>query len=102
MALGALANSPYGRMLNPVPWYSPSKGDYLHTNSIDVSSGEQAAGCRSPRRPVLLSLREIGAIALLDLEREQIVWALAGRGWASTAPTSCPNGHLLLFDNEGD
>ena len=101
--LGALANSPYASMLSTVPWYiAEGKGDYLHTNSIDVIEGDPAA--RLPfasAGQVLLSLREIGAIALLDLEREQVVWALRGPWLRQHDADLLADGHLLLFDNEG-
>ena len=101
--LGALANSPYATMLSTVPWYiAEGKGDYLHTNSIDVIEGDRAARLpfAAPGQ-VLLSLREIGAIALLDLEREQIVWALRGPWLRQHDADLLPDGHMLLFDNEG-
>jgi hypothetical protein len=101
--LGALANSPYATMLSTVPWYiGEGKGDYLHTNSIDVIEGDLAARLpfAAPGQ-VLLSLREIGAIALLDLEREQIVWALRGPWLRQHDADLLPDGHMLLFDNEG-
>jgi hypothetical protein len=101
--LGALANSPYATMLSTVPWYiGEGKGDYLHTNSIDVIEGDLAARLpfAAPGQ-VLLSLREIGAIALLDLEREQIVWALRGPWLRQHDADLLPDGQMLLFDNEG-
>jgi Arylsulfotransferase (ASST) len=101
--LGALAKSPYATMLSTVPWYiREGKGDFLHTNSIDVIDADRASQLpfASPGQ-VLLSLREIGAIALLDLEREEIVWALRGPWIRQHDADLLPDGHLLLFDNEG-
>ena len=85
-------------------WYiAEGKGDYLHTNSIDVGmEGDPAA--RLPfaaAGQVLLSMREIGAIALLDLEREQIVWALRGSWLRKHDADLLADGDMLLFDNEG-
>ena len=102
--LGALANSPYATMLSTVPWYiAEGKGDYLHTNSIDVVTDEQAAQAPfAEAGQVLLSLREIGAIALLDLEREQVAWALRGPWLRQHDADLLADGRLLLFDNEGD
>ena len=86
--LDALVASPYARMVNTVAWYS--KDDYVHTNAIDVVD-EQAAMRLSgmPGNQVLVSMRELGAIGLLDLDREVFTWALRGRGSASTIPTCC-------------
>ena len=60
--LGALANSRHASVLSTVPWYiAEGKGDYLHTNSIDVVTPEQAANApfAAPGQ-VLLSMREVG------------------------------------------
>ena len=101
--LGALAKSPYAAMLSTVPWYiREGKGDFLHTNSIEVigEDGTAELPFAAPGQ-VLLSLREIGAVALLDLEREEIVWALRGPWIRQHDADLLPDGHMLLFDNEG-
>jgi hypothetical protein len=97
----ALINSPYARLLTRVVWYV--KGDYIHTNGIDVVGPELAAKLpvAAPGQ-VLLSFREIDTIALLDLDREQIVWALRGPWLAQHDPDILPNGNILLFDNLGN
>jgi outer membrane protein assembly factor BamB len=98
--LQAFVNSPYKRMLNTVPWFA--NGDYLHTNTVDVISAEQAAHFPfASEGQVLLSMRDIGAIAVLDLAREQIVWALQGPWVGQHDPDILPNGNILLFDNYG-
>ena len=101
--LGALANSPYASVLSTVPWYiSEGKGDYLHTNSIDVVTAAEAANApfAAPGQ-VLLSLREVGTIALLDLAREQMVWAMRGSWLRQHDADLLPDGHMIMFDNEG-
>jgi hypothetical protein len=101
--LGALAKSPYAIFLSTVPWYiAKGKGDYLHTNSIDVISSDLAR--RLPgaaTNEVLLSFREIGTLALLDLDRERIVWALRGPWLRQHDAEALPDGHMMVFDNEG-
>lgn len=100
----AFANSPFARMLDHTaresrwPW-----GDYLHSNNIDILSAEMA-GHFDGMEPgqALLSFREINTIALLDVEAEQIVWALRGDWFAQHDPDFLPNGRLLMFDNLGD
>jgi hypothetical protein len=100
----ALIDSPYARLLTRVVWYT--KGDYLHTNGIDVVEPDDAAAL--PLAPfvkpgqVLLSLREIDTIALLDLEQERIVWAVRGPWLAQHDSDILPNGNMLLFDNLGN
>jgi hypothetical protein len=96
----ALINSPYARLLTRVVWYT--KGDYLHTNGIDVVGPELAAKLPLARPgQVLLSFREIDTIALLDLDEERIVWALRGPWLAQHDPDILPDGNILLFDNLG-
>ena len=99
----ALINSPYARLLTRVVWYT--KGDYLHTNGIDVVEPDDAAAL--PLAPfvkagqVLLSFREIDTLALLDLEQERIVWAVRGPWLAQHDPDILEDGNILLFDNLG-
>ena len=98
--LEAFVDSPYRRMLNTVPWFA--NGDYLHTNTVDVISAEQAV--RFPfasEGQIVVSMRDIGAIAVLDPGTERIVWALQGPWMGQHDPDILPNGNILLFDNHG-
>jgi hypothetical protein len=98
--LDALVASPYARMLNTVAWYS--KDDYVHANAIDVvdeSAAMRVSG--TPGHQVLLSMRELSAIGLLDLDREVFSWALRGPWLGQHDPDLLPNGNMLLFDNYG-
>jgi Arylsulfotransferase (ASST) len=99
--LDALVNSPYARLLNTVAWYS--KDDYTHANAIELV--DEAAAMRlsgQPGRQVLVSMRELGAIGLLDLDREVFTWAARGPWIGQHDPDLLPNGNMLLFDNVGD
>jgi len=51
---------------------------------------------------VLLSPREIDAVVVLDLEAERVVWALTGSWRSQHQPSLLGDGHLLVFDNDGD
>jgi hypothetical protein len=98
--LDALVASPYARMVNTIAWYS--KDDYLHTNAIDVV--DDAAAMRVSGvsgHQVLISMRELGAIGLLDLDREVFTWALRGPWLGQHDPDLLANGNMLLFDNYG-
>jgi len=98
--LDALARSKYEWLLNRVPWYN--KHDFIHTNNIDlIESAEAQALPFAKEGQVLLSFRDINTIALLDLESEEIVWALRGAWIAQHDPDILPNGHLLVYDNLG-
>jgi hypothetical protein len=98
--IDAFAASPYAIMLNTVAWYS--SGDYTHTNAIeptDKAAAKQLSEAEGEQ--VLLSIREIGAIGLLDLDREVFTWALRGPWLGQHDPDLLPDGNMLLFDNYG-
>lgn len=100
---------PFAGPLIPVPPPNPagaslaaSKGDYIHANSIRVLPSAQAA--RFPLfQPgqILLSLRNLDAIAVLDLNKRSIVWAARGLWRIQHDAEFLPNGRVLLFDNGG-
>jgi len=48
---------------------------------------------------VLISMREIDTIAVVDLDKEQVVWATHGSWHRQHDPDFLPNGNLLIFDN---
>jgi hypothetical protein len=96
----AFIASPFARMVNQVAWYT--EGDYFHTNAIDVLEPAAAAALMpGARQPVLLSMRELGALAILDLADGRFGWAARGSWVGQHDPDLLPNGNLLLFDNYG-
>lgn len=98
--IDALLRSPYGRMLRTPAWNI--KEDFLHTNSIDLIDQQLAKNLPFAKPgQVLLSLRDIDAIAVLDLDKETVVWALEGPWHRQHDADALPNGNLLLFDNFG-
>jgi hypothetical protein len=76
--------------------------DVLHTNAVEVLRRDLA-----PRYPlfkagqVLLSVRELDAVAVLDTDRGAVVWAARGPWRRQHDPHFLDNGRLLLFDNLG-
>jgi hypothetical protein len=96
--LVAFENSPFREYLKPMPRF----GHILHTNTIEVFDGSQAH--RSPlfrKGNVLVSMRNLDAIAIVDLDQGQVVWALTGDWLEQHQPTLLENGRMLLFDNCG-
>jgi hypothetical protein len=77
-------------------------GDILHTNSLEIV-GEQLASRLPDVNPdhVLISMREIHAIAILDLERQVAVWTATGVFRAQHHATVLEDGNILIFDNQG-
>jgi hypothetical protein len=79
-----------------------SKGDLFHVNSIKVLSKE--LGGKFPlfkAGQVLISLRNIHALAVVDLDKKSVVWAARGMWRLQHDADFLDNGHLLLFDNVG-
>jgi hypothetical protein len=98
--MDALLRSPYGRMLHAIAWNI--KSDILHTNSIEIIDHEAASHLPFAKPgQVLLSLRGIDAVAVLDLDKGTMVWALQGSWHRQHDADMLPNGRILLFDNWG-
>jgi hypothetical protein len=97
----AVAKSQWRHLLNMVSDYA--KTDPLHTNTIKVISDEQAKYFPFGKAgQVLLSFRELGAIGVLDVERQTLMWAARGPWLGQHDPDILPNGNMLLFDNFGN
>lgn len=78
----------------------PGSGDLLHTNALFPLTGEHSAEIPAFRKGnLLLSLPHLNALAVLDPDRQEIVWALAGASHFQHNPTLIPAGGLLLLDN---
>ena len=76
--------------------------DALHANSVRVIT-EADANFRFGRPgQVLVSFREPSAIGVVDVEDEQLVWAVKGYWYAQHDPQILPNGNILMFDNRGN
>jgi hypothetical protein len=96
--LEAFERSPYASLLRRME----RQGDVFHTNTLEILDGRFAD--RSPafrRGNLLLSVLKLDALAVLDPERETIVWARTGSWRRQHQPTFLDNGDLLLFDNTG-
>jgi hypothetical protein len=98
--LEAFANTKNMRLADEVP-FDP-RADALHSNSLDVLS-EQTARFIPGAKPgnVLLSLRNLNMLVVMDLDSDTIVWALRGSWRGQHDAKMLPNGHILLFDNQG-
>jgi hypothetical protein len=96
--LDCFLGSPYADLLHPMP----ESGDIFHTNTVDLLEGERGEIVPGlTPGAVLVSMREIDAIAVVDLDRETVLWAQRG-GWdAQHQPELLDSGRILLFDNKG-
>jgi hypothetical protein len=100
--LQAHVGTPYLRLLDSAPWYLTRSGDYLHTNTVNYIDARTAERFEfAEEGQILLSMRETGAIAVLDPDSGKLVWALRGSWVGQHDPDLLDNGHVLLFDNNG-
>ncbi|MGH6899107.1 MAG: arylsulfotransferase family protein [Geminicoccaceae bacterium] len=97
----AVAASEYRHLLHTVSSYAIA--DPLHANTVEVIAAEAAANFAfGEAGQILLSFRELGAIGVLDLDDEALLWASRGPWIGQHDPDILPSGNLLLFDNYGN
>jgi hypothetical protein len=116
--LDALRNSPYSTLLSPLetPLKPEAKQelneltfrelvqrqDVLHTNSVKVLTRAMAAKFPNLKAgDVLVSMRNLHALAVLDPDTGSVAWAACGPWHYQHDAQYLDNGHLLLFDNIG-
>ena len=93
----ATPNLPAARFTDSV-----RRWDVLHTNFVHVLSRELAASFPQFKPgQVLLSIRNLDTLAVLDTEKNCIVWAARGPWQGQHDAQFLANGHLLVFDNHG-
>ena len=81
---------------------APRSGDVFHTNSLEILDGSQVATHPAfAAGNVLLSMRRTGTLAVVDLERREVFWALHGAWRLQHDPVLLRSGRILLFDNKG-
>jgi hypothetical protein len=96
--LVALQRSLFAPLLND----RRDEPDFLHTNTLEILDGRWAH--RNPafrKGNLLISILGVDAVAVLDPDREQVVWALKGMWRRQHQPTLLANGRMLIFDNLG-
>jgi hypothetical protein len=99
--LDAMNHTPFLHFLDDVPWYQLDARDFLHTNAVRFVADARSPAVAEPGQ-LLLSMRELGALAVLDFERGRIVWGLRGDWVGQHDPDLLPDGRILMFDNNGD
>ena len=96
-----VAASEYLHLLHTVSAYAIA--DPLHANTVKLITEEAAANFAfGEAGQILLSFRELGAIGVLDLDSEALVWASRAYWLGQHDPDILPNGNILLFDNYGN
>lgn len=79
-----------------------SKGDYIHSNSVNVVPRRQKVGDTvfEPGQ-IIVSMREMSAIVVIDPKAKVITWAATGSWRAQHDAELLDNGNMILFDNLG-
>ncbi|MBD3349381.1 MAG: hypothetical protein GF400_09340 [Candidatus Eisenbacteria bacterium] len=78
-----------------------SQGDPFHANSIQRLDGSLSHLSPAFRQGnVLVSIREMDAIAAIDLDAESVVWAMTGLFHRQHDAHLLATGNILLFDNQ--
>lgn len=97
----AIANSPYSALLSKmVTNINPS--DPIHLNTVHYVSADQARALPfAEEGNLLVSLRNFGTIALIDVETKQVTWAASDHWAMQHEPTFTERGTILVFDNLG-
>lgn len=96
----ALAKSRFNILRLAIPNYA--LGDPLHANSVEyIDAGKAQHFPGVEEGDVLLSFRDMSAVAILSLARGEIVWAARGPWLWQHDASLLPNGHITLFDNLG-
>jgi hypothetical protein len=100
--LEAFRDSPFAPMLSLSLTARQNQWDVLHTNAVEVLTPEMAKHFPmfQPGQ-VLISLRELDALAMIDVEKGAVVWAARGPWRGQHDPHFLDNGRILVFDNRG-
>lgn len=77
--------------------------DVFHANRLLPLDGRRAGAIPSfAKGNFLLSLRNMNALAVLDMEAKEIVWTMSGMWLQQHCPSLLDDGDILLFDNQGN
>jgi hypothetical protein len=98
--MDAFSGTPYASAVNRLVKGSDWKGDYFHVNAIEpYDSRNQIEVIR--KEQVLISIRNMDALATMDLATGKIVWFVNG-SWFRQHDPDITEGRIMLFDNRGD
>jgi hypothetical protein len=100
--LEALRDSPYALFLPSRETILEKEWDVLHANHCEVLTSAMAKHFPMFKAgQVLVSLRELDAIAVVDPDTRAVVWAAKGPWRGQHDPHFLDNGRLMVFDNRG-
>jgi hypothetical protein len=100
----AIARSAYAPVLERIGEVQPGElGDHLHTNAVEAlgTPPGDAPPVFAPGR-WLVSLRNLDLVGVIDPAEGRLVWGLSALWRHQHDPALLADGHLLVFDNEGN
>lgn len=99
----AFLGTPYEMLLYSDTYSSDAaKHDYTHANSVMPLEERMAKAFPQFKTGyILVSLRNLHAIAVIDPTTKKVVWATRGMWKSQHEAQFLDNGHILLFDNQG-
>jgi len=96
--LEAFERSDYAPLLARLP----EREDVFHTNTLTLLDGSlEHVSPLFGAGKALISVWGLDTVAVVDLEREVVVWALTGFWHRQHEPVLLESGNLLVFDNLG-
>ncbi|MEX2122633.1 MAG: arylsulfotransferase family protein [Woeseia sp.] len=99
--LPVVDESDYRQLLFEISSFA--RADALHTNSVHVITEKEAETFGYGKAgQILVSFREPGAVGVVDLDEEKLIWAVKGYWSGQHDPHIMDNGNILLFDNRGN
>ncbi len=76
--------------------------DIFHVNTLEIFDGKHRERSEIFKKGnALISMRNPSMTAIVDMEKEKIVWMMTGMWKHQHQPTLLDNGNILIFDNEG-
>lgn len=104
--LEMLDQSPYWGLLEMFPTYieapKEKKWDILHANSLEIVGSDFAEHHEfAEADDLLVSFRSADTIAVIDMDREEVVWGTRGFWWQPSDAAALDNGHVMVFDAGG-
>lgn len=96
----AFVDTPFANAIKQLIKTRDWKGDYFHVNAIEPYDSRNPIAIVG-KNQVLISVRNMDALATMDLESGKITWLLQGI-WQKQHDPDISGGHIVLFDNRGD
>jgi len=96
--LEAFEKSRYAPLLQKIPLQK--KSDLFHTNALEILDGSLESHLPAFKEGnALISIHSLDTVAVLDMEKEVIIWALSSMWDRQHEPRILDNGNLLVFNN---